>query len=106
MDKIWYKLQGHSEIEWASMRVAVASEPSPGYRFGVDPYHSCSDGNPTTTLATQFWSYLILSDSHTTVYGQWHIIPVRCVASHQAKVAFVLGASLVLPLARVPLLKL
>ena len=30
----------------------------------------------------------------------------RWVASHHAKVAFVLGASLVLPLARVPLLKL
>ena len=87
------------------MRVAVASEPSPGHRFRVDPYHSCSDGNPTT-LATQFWSYLILSDSHTTFYGQWHIFPVRCVASHHAKVAFVSGASLVLPLARVPLLKL
>ena len=34
------------------------------------------------------------------------IFSLRCVASHHAKVAFVSGPSLVLPLARVPLLKL
>ena len=63
----------------------------PRVSFWGGPYHSCSDGNPTT-LATQFWSYLILSDSHTTFYGQWHIFPVRCVASHHAKGSFCLGS--------------
>ena len=60
-----------------------------------------------TTLSTQLWSYLILSDTHTTFYSQWHIFRVRCLASHRAvENLLVFGAALVLPLARVPLLKL
>ena len=52
-------------------------KPSPGYIFMVGPYQFCSHGNPMT-LSTQLWSYLIiLSDTHTTFYGQWHIFRVR-----------------------------
>ena len=65
----------------ASCSGDTLGKPFPEYPFRVGPYQFCSHGQPRT-LSAQLWSYLILSDTHTTFYGHWHIFRVRCVASH------------------------
>ena len=65
----------------ASCSGDTLGKPFPEYPFRVGPYQFCSHGHPRT-LSAQLWSYLILSDTHTTFYGHWHFFRVRCVASH------------------------
>ncbi len=63
--------KGHPKVGLAPIGFAV-DKPSSGYRFGyrfrVGPYRFCSDGNPTT-LSILLWSYLILSDTLTLLFG-------------------------------------